>query len=416
MFLSNENIKHIEGVCHGFLKDKHNIEVPTTAIKQLVSTFSQRLSKDVDPSKVSLDAFNKQVIIQVRDYVVAAMQQKQAPRAMEPMKPTVVNQDIYNVPESDKTEENQDEFFQKLQELEMQRKAPIAVPEKTAATTTSSVPSQPTSQQPLAPLAPSTPPVPPAPITVIVPSTTVANYGIITRIHSIDRSWLYNTSVSSMVWSGPLPKQIDENNIRILALMLPKICLDLSPYVILRIEGAGGQVADICVMPDSHLQSAMSSTWVKYQACIANEHIRKFATPWTIRILDAYGSELEEMGDDGWIVEETGFQTLSANISRIIPTRSGKERNVADCFKQGERIILQDTKTMKSNYVIVQSTPNFIDVKEIYKDNQITSTKAFPCCILNQSRQWALLLESYQTTHITTKTTTENLVDTNGRK
>lgn len=373
MYLSSKNLDLIEGLCKGFLKSKHNVELPTNTLKQLVENISRKIFQEIDPNKTNVETFNKQVIIYVRDYVLKAVAQRPQPQPQP---------DIYHVPESDKTEENQDEFFQKLKELEMQRKAPIAAPENVA--------TKPASVSTPPPPSPAPPPPPPAPITVIVPSTTVANNGIITRIHSIERNWLYNTSISSMVWSGPLPKQIDENNIRILGIMLPKICLDLSPYIILRIEGAGGQIADICVMPEGNT----TSTWVKY---MANEHIRKFATPWTVRILDAYGKELEELGNDGWMIEEESFQQVSTNGYRITS-------QVPEYFRPGDRITLQDSKSVNFHYQVTKTTMNAIELTEIQTKQSVSKT--FPCYVLNQSRQWALLLESHQTSHITTKSTT----------
>lgn len=403
MYLSKENIQHVETLCHGFLKSKHNIDLPATAITQLVNAFSQKLFSTTDINNTNIETFNKQLILQIREHVISNLAKRApqpnippAPKAPPPApKPPITNSDIYAVPESDKTDENQDEFFQKLQQLEMQRKAPIATPPPEpvpanpsrlsnvqVSSTTTTVP---------------TPP-PPTPITVIVPSTTVANHGIITRIHSIDRNWIYNRAISSMVWSGPLPKQIDENNIRIVALMLPRVCMECTPYVLLRIEGAGGQQADVCMLPSE----SVVGTWVKYQPCTANEHMRKFATPWTLRLLDAYEKDLQSIGEDSWLLPESSMQTIAPSLHRFSPNPSSNQVDILSSFRIGDRILVQDSKANQYHYIITKMTNTVLEGKDATCQDL---PKEFPCYILNETRQWTLLLESHQTNHVSTKST-----------
>lgn len=379
-FLSAEHIQQLKTICIGFLKEKHNIQLPSNYIDKVFDETVASLTKEVDAT-TNPSAWNKRVILTVRDHALMAIRTPVRTPALPNVNPTP--NPIYDVPAGTKGEDTEEDFFKKLQSLELARKAPVV-----AAPAPPAIPPPALSSA----LTPAPTPAPPAqPITVIVPSVAVATSGIITRIHSHDRPWIYQEDIQVRIWNGPLPKQMDESNFRVVHLMVPMQCLQDTPYIILRIEGAGGQHQDVYMTPktDTH------GPWVSYVPCTESvSYVKRFALPWTIRIMDAYEKELN-LGKDAWLVEGLEERRLTLTHNAI--------EDIGEMMSIGDHIRIQDSLGNQHKAVIRKITsPTTVEVRWLSGKRPEVSSLQAPIYCMNEHRQWTMFMESHETTHTTT--------------
>jgi hypothetical protein len=370
-FLSKENIQGLIQLSIGFLRDKHNLNIASANVAKAVEdTMKVIASSPTFSTEQDIPMLNKRVILSVRDRFML----------MRPLAsstpPQRVESTIYDVPTSTKTDENEDDFFKKLQSLELSRKAPptpVPVPVPVSNTVP---PLQTNSVQPS------------QPITVIVPSVAVSSSGVVTRIHSRDRDWMYHEDIHSIVWNGPLPKQTDETNFRVVQLLLPKQCLYESPYVILRLEGAGGQHQDVYFTPNTSL----TGSWVSYTPCCdSNSYVKRFSLPWTLRLLDAQEKDLI-LGKDAWLLENIEGSRLTLVHSSI--------SDLEDNFQSKDRICLKDALGNEvRGKVLACIHPKQM---EVLWEGNLGNLQA-PMYCMNECRQWTLFMESQITSHTTKK-------------
>ncbi len=402
-FLSSEHMQQLTHICVGFLKEKHQLQIPPQHVANAVEDVAKVVAgPGLHPDQADIAQWNKRIILAVRDRFLLMRRtpptrQVETPSPPSPAKPSTV----YDVPLATKTEDTEEDFFKKLQSLELARKAPVISTPPTASTVPAPAPAPapaPSVSTPLtvsssAPLS-TQPPVQPSPqpITVIVPSVEVANHGIVTRIQSQKRDWMYQDDIQVCVWKGPLPRQADETNCRVVLLMLPKHVLSWTPIVILRIEGAGGQHQDVYMTPSAVSASASPSPWVSYTPCSQSmSYVKRFALPWTIRVLDSSEEELL-IGKDGWLVEDIDRSRLTLSHAT--------EDDVRRMMDVGDQILIQDAhgKACKGK---ITGIPHASEISvEWIGPRPNTGTFQAPIYCMNLQRQWTLLMESQETSHV----------------
>lgn len=104
------------------------------------------------------------------------------------------------------------------------------------------------------------------------------------------REWRHSACRSSFIWAGPLPNGIKRP--RLVHVAVPSSIPRPSPYFILRIVGVGGQEDRVTVYPRRDWQP-----WLYLEPLGAKRSIRPLSPPWTISLEDSSGS-LINLGDD----------------------------------------------------------------------------------------------------------------------
>lgn len=366
-FLSRANFDHVFGLTFQFLQDTSSLYVSKDELQALTADTMRRVAKEREQETPDLEMWNKQTIIMVRDVV---RQRKPAP----PPEPSA------NLQETSSEEQVVgDPFFTKLQELEVSRKSSNmwlqanAPPAQPAATLT-------------------TPPVPSdasqAPSVTTIYMQSPPDKGVAVHIRSWHRSWIQHPERGTYRWSGPLPNGIDVHSTYISCVIVPKQTMTWTPYVILEIEGAGGQVNECILVPDS---KSVNSTWEYLRPTTkALGYIWPLALPWTLRFLDA-DREMLPYGNDCWSVQE--IQHLR-DISRLtIVSSLASESCVSTSFMANEWVLLQSNIDNQVRCKVVAVGPNTIDV-------QATVNVSFRGAnILHMHRQSCVILEASHTMH-----------------
>lgn len=361
-FLVRTNFDHVFGLARQYFQDTNTLFVTDKELHKLVADTMVQIqaAKERDKEEVDIERWNKQTILAVREIM---RQQKPAT--------TVENQQP--------SEPAGDPFFTKLQELEVARKAgnvwmqtdtPVSAP----------------------------PPPPPA----AVPSPPVTSVSTIymqappekgTAIHirSWHRPWMTSPSRAAFLWQGPFPASMDVNTMYVSSVIVPKQTMIWTPYVILEMEGAGGQINECILTPDS---KSVSNVWEYLRPCTrAVGYVRPLALPWKLRLLDA-DRELLPFGKDHWKID--GIQHVgNNNISRLaVSCVSGSGETIAlnKDFVTNEWLLLTCNDT-EVKCKVVAVGPSTIDVDEV------VTLKYIGASILHLHRQSCIILETTQTTH-----------------
>lgn len=354
-YLSRGNFDHVFNLTYQFLQDTMSLYVSKEELQGLVADAMRRISKEREQETPDLESWNKQAIILVRE----AMKQRKPTEAVTP-------------------EETGDPFFTKLQELEVTRKSSNMWLQQTPAVAPASV------------LA--TPPVPSdtsqAPSVTTIYMQSPPEKGVAVHIRSWHRMWTQHPERGTYKWSGPLPNGIDVHSTYISCVIVPKQTMTWTPYVILEIEGAGGQVNECILVPDS---KSVNSTWEYLRPTTkALGHIRPLALPWTLRFLDA-DREILPYGSDSWSVQDI---QLLRDVSRL--TVSSVEEGAEatpKCFSTNEWVLLQSNKDDQLRCKVVAVGPNTIDVQATV-DNRFLGAY-----ILHMHRQTCVILEAATNMH-----------------
>lgn len=258
------NITHITLICKRFLSERFKVDLEGDALDNLITS----AISDLEGSREQYDTIeeaNKAIIVKVRDQVI----QQPAPP------PHAIRQPIEDVDE--------DDFFQKLQQLETQRTLPPPAnahppPPTHTALSMPSMPAMPSSS------------------VVYLPSGTQPKISKSVIVQGTDRMWEYFTKRSTLVWSGPVPS--NSSHFDISRVMLPKCVAMQTPVVNIEITGAAGNtVHAVCTLIST---GPVWDTWIS--SCT---QLKALACPWTIKLTDAMGQCLQ-MGDDGYSVVSCG--------------------------------------------------------------------------------------------------------------
>lgn len=361
-FLNRTNFEHVLGIATQYLQDSNTMFVTQDELQKMVADtmLSIKNAKDTNKESLDIEKWNRLTILTVRDAV----------RQKKPMASDAADSELA------------DPFFVKLQELEASRKAGNVWMQTDA--TASGTTSPPTAPASLA-----------APVTTTnaVPSVTTIymqappEKGTAIHIRSWHRSWLQSPMRAVFPWQGPYPVGIDTNTLYVSTLVVPKQTLLWTPYVILEMEGAGGQVNECIMVPDT---KSASITWEYLRPCSRSiGYIRPLALPWKIRVLDA-DRELLPLGQDHWKVKD--IQRIR-EISRLTVVYDRGDTSLSKDFATNEVLLLTTTNGSEVRCKIVAVGANTVDVDETI------DMKFVNAHILHLHRQSSLILETTQTAH-----------------
>lgn len=355
-FLNRANFEYVFDLAFQYLQDTNSLFVTTDELQKMVADTMMGLAKEKEKEEVNLESWNRQTIRMVRDAV-----RKRAP-VTEPVAPV----------------DEVDPFFIKLQELEVSRKTGNVW--MTAA----------------APAAPVTP----APVvteTNTVPSVTTiymqapVEKGVPIQIRSWHRSWVQRPERSKYIWNGPIPNGINLLSTYVSCVIVPKMTMTFTPYVILEIEGAGGQVSECVLVPDSR---SVNATWEYLRPSSKSlAYLRPLALPWTLRFLDA-DREPIPFGKDYWAVRSV--EKVRSGVYRLTVHHGDKADGLSHDFVNGEWILLEANADKQARCKVLTVGLDTIDV---HSNDQI-DTSYTGANILHLHRQTSVILNGMLgTTH-----------------
>jgi hypothetical protein len=135
--------------------------------------------------------------------------------------------------------------------------------------------------------------------TVFMPQPTVHGQELL--INSWQRNWVQYPSRNGFLWNGPLPTGVDLTESRVSHVLLPRAFMETlkSPYLVLQLEGAGGQMSQSILVPAVGGSGIGSGTWGTFvPAAPTLGYLKPLACPWRVKLLSAEG-RLLELGKDG---------------------------------------------------------------------------------------------------------------------
>lgn len=382
-FLSRQNYQYVYDLAFQYLQDTNSMYVSSTEeFAKIVADSMMQVSKENEGKEANLEAWNKRSILVIRDYV------KSAASTSRNNQTTVTSTAVASVAAAP-SQEGGDPFFTKLQELEITRK-------------TTNILMQPGPEIPLMPMNTSLQVVAPPPQATSSatngPATITKVYmqsppekGNAIHIRSWHRPWqVQNPLRAAFTWSGPFPVGIDTNSTYVSCVVLPKQTLSWTPYVILEIEGAGGQLSETVLIPDSQCSNP---TWEYMRPSTRSlGHIKPLALPWKIRWLDA-DRELLPYGMDQWVAID--IKHLRDDVFRI--DLKGEDELVSHAFSNHEYIHIVSPKNAETTArcKVVSVGPNTIDVQ-----GPLQKTHLFVGGhMLQLHRQSCIIIETTQSAH-----------------
>ena len=124
------------------------------------------------------------------------------------------------------------------------------------------------------------------------------------NINSWARNATFSPSRNSFIWAGPILSSIKSLTIK--SLMVPSNLI--TPYIIMEIQGLGGQINHIHFIKSNSTNS--TDIWDKYTSI--QPEILPLGCPWTIRLFDAFTNPLS-LGDDNVNVTAITNNILTVN-------------------------------------------------------------------------------------------------------
>ena len=199
------------------------------------------------------------------------------------------------------------------------------------------------------------------------------------QIHSWQRNWvLEEPNINGFKWKESLPKQINRTNLKIGCLIAPKKFLLNNGLITIRIEGVNEEEEYV-----SMISEKIVGEYVIYRPVLDTlSYIRLLSTPWTITIETSDG-EMINLGND----------SINYTINNIIRnTTILSVENAANLYNIGNslRVYLQDNNKIISASII-DVTDNTITIDKVIK----SSGK-----LLNFSNQFSIIIETSINEHL----------------
>ena len=327
MFLSQENAKFITTTFVKFMKERYDqtIVLNENYYKVLAETMKSTYSKHA-----SSPSINMIVITELKKHY------------QEPI-----------VQLSD-----DDVFFNKIQQLELNRKTFTPTIEPVAA-----------------------PPPPPDNTTIQAINTVYMpapiKIGKEVKISSWDRDWCENNQRNYFTWKGSLPRFVDRTNTRVGCLICVTDILKATSIVSLVVEGANEDEVSVTLIP-SH---SVGNYTIFRPILETLSYLKLLALPWKVSLESGDGEKID-LGVDGMCyktlcVSEEGYSTLEY---------------VGECSEGDSIRIYVDTlkKCIATNILRKRGDEGQIDVLGMVPDHGK---------ILNYSRQFTVVLEMVVNDH-----------------
>jgi hypothetical protein len=315
MFLKKDNFAYLFDICKRYLQDTKGIQVDDQELTQILVNEMRKLATD---RSSSIDDLNKRTIVAVRETYL----DNSSPSV------SVAPQD-----------DGDDQFFKKLQHLEVQRNVPLSAP-------------VPAAVQPASPPPPNPPPPVLPPSTIIVQDSVAARRLHTTRsvvLKSWDRLWMYQHDRDVFVATI----EGDVSHAKLSHIVVP--ATKRTMFVDVSIEGAGKQHQQVRVVPvyeDKH--------YVHYKPVDDNvAFVKMLSPPWIVTLKDCYGDPLG-LGCDGWLIDHL-LTKQNGNI--VLSMSHSLSRNVMVDFEIGEQIRVQTQDGDVTQHEIVYTTINTLEIK-----------------------------------------------------
>jgi len=358
--MQRETAQRLASAVQRFFKDKHDVDVVALvgadsfrsalwhAIQTVYGRPESKSADEVGRAPELHRAILSDTIRALRALIMSEEQQapvqQSQPQPEQPQQPQQPQQSapLFHPAESADPEQA---FFDRLQALETERR--LATAATPAVKLQPAFDDGPMGQEGLGSL--------PAPIVVAAPAPAQgqsrAQRGRIVPILSMKRPWTYQRDRAVITWPGPLPAMSDASHVAIAAVLLPASLASSfahTPFIILRVTGVGDAITE-CI-----LVRGADTTWgTTFAPVEANARfIRPIPTPWTLEVLNWTGHRLD-LGQDGFLWKEAESVAKSTDV---LVTGSGQRVTLAS--------------VVAKNIVVADDSP-----------------------VLNESRQWTVLLE-----------------------
>lgn len=342
-FTSQENINYLTDLCARFLADTQNLHPPQNVLTDEIVKSVRELA--LGPP-MALNVLNKRVIIDVKKRLTEA-------------------ENIYDRGLSVNTNNDENAFLSKLQQLEETRKVNLNF----------APPAAPIPSMSAAPAAPAPPIMPAAaPTTVVVAPPPPANT-ITIPLHGWERPWDTDANSRGRAhWSWNAKGLTGSGVVYVNAVLAPAANV---PYLCVKIRGAGNQeISVICRPPET--EPTKSSMW--QWKPIARTALSALAPPWTMSFESPWGPMYTER--DGW-------EILDARNSVVEPGR------VAVLFKEDHDLRVGDHLRLVSPLGVGHDTEVLnVFAGHVLIDSWPNATKWIGGRGLNLSRQIIVLLEA----------------------
>jgi hypothetical protein len=246
-------------------------------------------------------------------------------------------------------EKNEDDFFSKLQNLEIQRgnqinlqQAPVSSPLIPSATSTVLPPAQPTN-------------------TIIymsnIPNADVRNTKPVI-LCSANRMWVHIADRNLIVFGGPLP---DTMNIRLSRIMLPKRVAHNTPCVNVHIKSATDKIMEVMCQLDK--EGPVWDIWKPVS--ISLSLIKTFACPWTITLHDIFNRPLEMGQDANRITSVVKLMNGNTKIS-VDPETDVRPFGQIILHNDGVDTYLNTVHVIQQNTIELPGDQSHIKINESY--------------------------------------------------
>lgn len=277
-FLTDENVGVLIGLVVRYFRERRGVTLVAEAIEVEVRQTMIAVVQEARSGKIKgdVETLNRRVVTLMVQGLTARTEPEPLAAPPMPVAEEEPNKDI--------------EFMNKLKALEMVRRMPLT--EAAAPATTA-----PEVKSTMDLLLPQVRPVdlPTQISTVFMPQPTVHGQELL--INSWQRNWVQYPSRNGFLWNGPLPTGVDLTESRVSHVLLPRALLETlkSPYVVLQLEGAGGQMTQSILVPGG----SGSGAWGTFvPAAPTLGYLKPLACPWRVKLLSAEG-RLLELGKDG---------------------------------------------------------------------------------------------------------------------
>lgn len=299
-YLTTENLEHTMELLRRYFRERRGLEVPGECIDDVRKTMIA-VSKETREGKIGgdIETMNRRVLSLMIPLVLERLKPREPGGQREPEPATLIP------PAPMETLEPMDKdqmFMERLKELEIMRRIPVASIANASNSTNNSVsPKKETVKSTMDLLLPAMNPVnlPTQIATVFMPAPP--RRGTELWIQSRQRNWIQSPDRNGFSWAGPIPPGTDLTQTRVLQVFLPEVIHRTlrTPYVVLMLEGAGGQTIQVFLLPGE----TMGTGWRTYAPASAElGYLKTLATPWTVKLLSASGKMID-MGRDGDAME-----------------------------------------------------------------------------------------------------------------
>lgn len=377
-YLTEQNAYYIMNIMKRFMKDKYNFDIETIDSKLYFKNTTEIMNNVYNDYGDTYDKtnLNKVALSELKEFIIKNYinQRKDNINEIENIEGDI---------EEDKDQKSldDDEFINRLQDLELKRKMNISL-SKTNKDNLNNIQSFEQVYQ-----TDSNSNYTRAGINNNDNNNKVQNVfipipqkiGKELQIHSWQRNWvLEEPNINGFKWKESLPKQINRTNLKIGCLIAPKKFLLNNGLITIRIEGVNEEEEYV-----SMISEKIVGEYVIYRPVLDTlSYIRLLSTPWTITIETSDG-EMINLGND----------SINYTINNIIRnTTILSVENADNLYNIGNslRVYLQDNNKIISASII-DVTDNTITIDKVIK----SSGK-----LLNFSNQFSIIIETTINEHL----------------